>query len=104
MIWLGHVCPKRGTTYGFVPHLDRNIRHVLELMQPSGLTIRNNRGMAKQKTIPKFAFIINHVCPFRGKETGTYKREGLQRKPTERIEWKYQPVPYVLASIVLVRS
>lgn len=82
---VGTRVPERGTTYGFVPHLDRNIRHLLEIMQLSGLTIRNDRETAKQKTIPNCAFIINYVRPFRGKEMGTYKRGDLQRKPIEKV-------------------
>ena len=63
--------PPGGTDCAFVQFWDNNIRKIVELLTPSGTSIRNsNRYTETGNLRPKFGFLLDTACPFRGEEKG----------------------------------
>ncbi|KAG9294512.1 hypothetical protein G9A89_008622 [Geosiphon pyriformis] len=89
--------PLDGTKYSFVTFWDTNIRRFLETFFSSGHSVRNtNQRMISNNMRPDFGFILNRVSPFRGEEKAPHSREEAWTELVDKIQWTYDPAPYVL--------
>ncbi|KAI9566666.1 hypothetical protein HD554DRAFT_2174326 [Boletus coccyginus] len=78
--------PYDGTQPAFISFWDNNIRDIMELLLPTGRSIRNSKEhTATMRCRPDYAFLMNNLCPFRGEE-----------KLADKVAWAYDPAPYVL--------
>ncbi|CAG8665089.1 2607_t:CDS:2, partial [Ambispora leptoticha] len=81
----------------FVTFWDINIRRFLETFFPIGRSVRNtNQHMSTNNMHSNFGFILNQVCLFRGEEKTPNSREEVWAELVEKIQWIYDPAPYVL--------
>jgi hypothetical protein len=86
-----------GTDYSFVSFWDDNIRKVIEILIPSGKTIRTNKHhMEMQNLCPDFGFLLGNACPFRGEEKGPDDAADPRAELVDKLCWVYSPVPYML--------
>ncbi|CAA7260723.1 unnamed protein product [Cyclocybe aegerita] len=89
--------PSSGTEDSFHSFWDRNIRHIIELLIPSGKSIRNsNQHTATRKLRPDYGFILQSICPFRGEEKGPENLEDPKAELADKLNWVYNPAPYML--------
>jgi len=88
--------PENGTEASFHSFWDDNIRKILELLVSSGTSIRDsNRYTDPGKNRPDYGFLMNNVCPFRGKEEHPESRDDPKAELSDRLTWTYSPTPYV---------
>ena len=94
-----------GTEYSFVSFWDDNIRKVIEILIPSGKTIRTNKhhdddddddDMEMQNFCPDFGFLLGNACPFRGEEKGPENAADPRAELVDKLCWVYSPAPYML--------
>ena len=89
--------PVGGTSNSFISFWDDNIRKPLELLIPTGKSIRNsNQHTETRKLRPDFAFLVKGVCSFRGEEKGPENFEDPKAELANKLNWVYEPAPYML--------
>jgi hypothetical protein len=87
--------PEDGTEPSFISFWDYNIRRILELLVPTGKSIRDSScHTSTQKSRPDYGFLKNNVCPFRGEEKPPESRDDPKAELSE-FTWTYSPAPYV---------
>ena len=88
--------PQTGTEASFHSFWDDNIRRILELLVPSGTSIRDsNCHTGTKKNTPDYGFLKDNVCPFRGEETHRESRDDPKAELSDKLTWVYSPAPYV---------
>ena len=88
--------PENGTEASFHSFWDDNIRKILELLVPSGTSIRDsNRHIDTKKNRPDYGFLKGNVCPFRGEEKPPESRDDPKAELSDKLTWTYSPAPYV---------
>jgi hypothetical protein len=61
--------PNDRTEASFISFWDDNIRNILELLVPSGESVRDSDNHASTRKLkPDYAFLHSNLCPFRGEE------------------------------------
>jgi len=99
--------PKTGAETAFYSFWDSNIHRILELLVPEGQGIRiNNRHTETRNLRPDFGFLFlsRTIYPFRGEEKGSQNAEDPRAELTTKLDWAYDPGPYMLgASLHSVR-
>lgn len=92
--------PISGTQRFFISFWDKNVRDVLELLLPSGRSMRDSsRHTATGNLRPDYAFILNKLCPFRGEEKAPDSPDDPKKELVEKLAWAYSPAPYVLGEL-----
>jgi len=92
--------PEDGTEAPFHSFWDDNIRKILELLVPSGKSIRDsNRHTGTRKLRPDYGFLKDNVCPFRGEEKSPLNREDPKTGLSDKLTWIYSPAPYVFGEL-----
>jgi hypothetical protein len=88
--------PEDGTEASFISFWDDNIRKILELLVPSGKSIRGSSCHTNtQKSRPDYGFLKNNVCSFRGEEKPPESRDDPKAELSYKLTWTYSPAPYV---------
>ncbi|KAF8340989.1 hypothetical protein F5887DRAFT_1062542 [Amanita rubescens] len=88
--------PESGTEPSFHSFWDENIRRILELLVPSGTSIRgSNRRTNIKKIRPDYGFLKDNVCLFRGEEEHPESRDDPKAELSDKLTWVYSPAPYV---------
>ncbi|KAF8336806.1 hypothetical protein F5887DRAFT_1161224 [Amanita rubescens] len=82
--------PETGTEASFHSFWDDNIRKILELLVPSGTSIR-----VLKKNRPDYGFLKDNVCPFRGEEKNGESRDDPKAELSDKLTLIYSPAPYV---------
>ncbi|GBC04666.1 hypothetical protein RclHR1_00580031 [Rhizophagus clarus] len=86
-----------GTEYSFIGFWDNNIRNPLEHLIPDCLSIRNsNKRTNARDDRPGYALILKNICLFRGEESSFTNIENTKSGLRNKLEWTYDPAPYVL--------
>lgn len=94
---VAHPSPKGGTENAFISHWDDNIRKVLELLIPSGKSIRNSNHCTETRNLcPDFGFLLGTICSFRGVEKGPENPDDPKAELVDKLNWVYDPAPYML--------
>ncbi|PPQ84849.1 hypothetical protein CVT25_004985 [Psilocybe cyanescens] len=89
--------PITGTEESFHSFWDDNIRKPIELLIPTGKTIRNSSEHTETRQLrPSFGFLIHKICPFRGEEKGPEKPEDPKAELAGKLNWVYDPAHYML--------
>jgi len=89
--------PENGTEASFHSFWDDNIRKILELLVPSGTSIRDfNCHTDTKKNTPDYGFLKDNVCLFRGEEKHPGSHEDPKAELSDKLTWIYSPAPYVL--------
>lgn len=89
--------PVGGTERSFISFWDDNIRKPIELLIPTGKTIRNSNQHTETRNLrPDFGFLLKNVCPFRGEENGPENYEDPKAELANKFNWVYEPAPYML--------
>ena len=89
--------PSGGTEDSFISFWDDNIRKIVELLVPSGRSIRNsNRYTETKKLRPDLGFLLDTACPFRGEEKGPEDTTDPKAELVDKLVWVYNPAPYML--------
>lgn len=89
--------PPDGTESSFHYFWDANIRNVLELLIPTGRSIRDsNENTETGRLRPDFGFLVNGLCTFRGEEKAPGNTENPKQELGNKLNWVYDPAPYVL--------
>ena len=92
--------PSDGTEDSFHSFWDGNIRHILELLLPTGKSFRNSgKHTATRKLRPDYAFVMNNFCPFRGEENAPGNSDDPKLELSEKLVWAYKRAPYVLGKL-----
>ncbi|KAI6147664.1 hypothetical protein BKA82DRAFT_825312 [Pisolithus tinctorius] len=86
--------PESHTQYDFISFLDKNICHILELLEPSGRMIRNSYEEPMQMIFPTFNFMVNGLCLFQGEEKGPDTMKDPWEELINKLTWTYRPAPY----------
>lgn len=95
--------PISGTEDLFHSFWDKNVREVLELLIPSGKSIRNsNRHTSTKALRPDYAFLLNKLCPFRGEEKPPDSTDDPKKELSTKLIWAYAPAPFVLGKLVAI--
>lgn len=87
--------PESLTQYDFISFLDKNIHHILELLEPSGRTIHNSYEEPMQMIFPTFNFMVNGLCLFQGEEKGPDNMKDPWEELINKLTWMYCPAPYI---------
>ncbi|KAI9455635.1 hypothetical protein HD554DRAFT_267293 [Boletus coccyginus] len=89
--------PYDGTQPAFISFWDNNIRDIMELLLPTGRSIRNSKEhTATMRCRPDYAFLMNNLCPFRGEEKSPQSTADAKQELADKVAWAYDPAPYVL--------
>ena len=97
--------PYGGTERAFIHFWDDNIRGVVELLLPTGRSMRNSsEHTATMRCRPDYAFLVNNFCPFRGEERSPESTADPKQELADKLAWAYDPAPYVLGEVVEVTS
>ncbi|GJJ06718.1 hypothetical protein Clacol_000914 [Clathrus columnatus] len=89
--------PSEGTEDRYHSFWDRNINDIIEVILPNGKPQRNsNRNTATKALRPDYAFLLRGFCPFRGEEKAPNSTGDPKAELAEKLEWVYDPAPYVL--------
>ncbi|KAI9455621.1 hypothetical protein HD554DRAFT_2178403 [Boletus coccyginus] len=89
--------PYDGTQRAFISFWDNNIRDIVELLLPTGWSIRNSKEhTATMRCRPDYAFLMNNLCPFRGEEKSPQSTADAKQELADKVAWAYDPAPYVL--------
>ena len=89
--------PPGGTEYAFVQFWDNNIRSIVELLNPSGTSIRNSNRYTETGSLrPNFGFLLDTACPFGGEEKGSENKADPRAELVNKLQWVYSPAPYML--------
>ena len=91
---VAHPGPKSGTDKAFISLGDKNIRNILELLIPSGTSIRSDKEAPNMR--PDFGFLLGTICPFRGEERGSEDAGDPKAELVQKVNWVCDPVPYML--------
>ena len=85
--------PSGGTEESFHSFWDGNIRNMIELLLPSGTSIRD----CETKNLrPDFGFLLDTACPFRGEEEGTENPTHPKAELVNKLVCVYSHAPYML--------
>jgi len=88
--------PKGGSKKSFIYFWDSNIRRPLELLIPTGKSIRySNEHTLTEKLRPDYGFLLKNICSFRGEEKGPEDRGNPKAEMAEKLNWVYDDAPYV---------
>ena len=88
--------PDDGTEGSFISFWDDNVRKILELLVPSGKSIRDsNHHTYTKKLRPDYGFLLDNVCAFRGEEKSPTNRDDPKAELSDKLTWVYSPAPYV---------
>jgi len=89
--------PPDGTESSFISFWDANIRWILEYLIPDGQSIRDsNQDTGIGNLRPDFGFLLENLCVFRGEEKPPGSRADPKQELSDKLEWAYDPAPYVL--------
>ncbi|KAI6138734.1 hypothetical protein BKA82DRAFT_35808 [Pisolithus tinctorius] len=89
--------PEGHTQYDFISFLDKNIHHILELLEPSGQMIHNSYEEPMQMIFSTFNFTVNGLCLFQGEEKGPNNMMDPWEELINKLTWTYCPAPYIFA-------
>jgi hypothetical protein len=85
--------PAGGTEDSFHSFWDDNIRKPIQLLIPTGKTIRNsNKHTDTRNLCLDFGFLLKKICPFRGEEKGPESSENHKAELADKLLWAYEPV------------
>lgn len=88
--------PDDGTEASFHSFWDDNIRKILELLVPSGKSIRDSSHHTNtEKLRPDYGFLLDNICPFRGEEKSSTNHVDPKPELSDKLTWVYSPAPYV---------
>ena len=88
--------PDDGTEVSFISFWDNNIRKILELLVPSGKSIRDfSHHTSAQKNGLDYGFLKDNVCPFQGEEKPPNSSDDPKAELSDKLTWIYSPAPYV---------
>ncbi len=85
--------PENGTNASFHSFWDDNIRKILELLVPSGRSIRGSND--PKINGPDYGFLKDNVCPFWGEEKDLESHDDPKAELSDKLTWIYSPAPYV---------
>ncbi|KAI6145599.1 hypothetical protein BKA82DRAFT_995780 [Pisolithus tinctorius] len=85
--------PNCGPEFSFIPFWDNNICNVIALLVPGGRAIRHSP--TDISNFPKFGFLVNHVCLFRGEERAPHGKDDPRVELIKKFQWTYGSVPYM---------
>jgi hypothetical protein len=89
--------PPDGTESLFISFWDANIRWILEYLIPEGKSIRDsNEDTGTGNLRPDYGFLLENLCVFRGEEKPPGSRADPKQELSDKLEWAYDPAPYVL--------
>ena len=91
-------CPT-GTEDSFHAFWDENISQVIDILLPTGLSIRNsNQHTETRQFHPDSSFLYKNICVFRGEEKGPENDEDPKAELSDKLtRWGvYKPAPYLL--------
>jgi hypothetical protein len=90
-------CPASGTEDLFHSTWDENISKILSLILSYSKPIRNsNRNTSTALKRPDYGLLIKNSCIFRGEEKGSETSGNPAKELTDKLEWTYDPLPYIL--------
>jgi hypothetical protein len=90
------VPPEDGTEASFHSFWDDNIRKILELLVPSGKSVRDSSCHTNARKLrPDYGFLKDNVCPFRGEEKSPESHDNPKAELSDKLTWTYSPAPYV---------
>ena len=88
--------PEDGNEASLHSFWDDNIRKVLHVLIPNGRSMRNCINDATVRDLrPDYAFLVGTLCIFRGEEAGVGSHIDTKAILARRVEWTYDPAPYV---------
>ena len=89
--------PVGGTEDSFHSFWDDNIRKPIELLIPTGKSIRNSNQHTETRNLhPDYGFLLKNVCSFRGEEKGPEDSDDPKAELANKLNWVYEPAPYML--------
>ena len=75
---------------------DMNIRSIIEILERSGHSNRNaSEHTATRNLRPDYSRTIDDKCVLRGEENGPQSLEDPKEELGSKLEWVYDPAPYV---------
>jgi len=93
--------PPTGTEESFRYFWDNNIRLPLELLLPTGRSIRNSNHHTETALLrPDYGFLINQICSFRGEEKGPENSKDPKEELADKFNWVYDNAPYVFGECI----
>ena len=82
--------PESGSESSFIALWDDNVRRVLDVLVPTGVSIRG-----PHKLRPDFGFVLRNLCLFWGEEKAATDTDDSKAELCDRLAWIYNPAPYV---------
>ncbi|TEB29721.1 hypothetical protein FA13DRAFT_1793022 [Coprinellus micaceus] len=88
--------PTSGTEEAFHGDWDANIRSIIEVCVPGGISQRNSH-IATREVRPDYTYCIGEACPFRGEEESPETfTEDPRRELANNLVWMFGVTPYIL--------
>ena len=88
------------TENAFISFWDVNLRNIVEMVVPGGVSIRdNNRKTSTASLRPDFGFLYLNSCSFRGAEKAPTNKDDPRAELSDNMIWTYDPAPYVLGPL-----
>jgi hypothetical protein len=90
-------CPENGTEGVFHSTWDDNISKILTFILSYAERIRNsNRNTSMALKRPDYGLLVKGHCVFRGEEKGSDSSGDPAQELVNKLEWSYDPLPYIL--------
>jgi hypothetical protein len=84
---------------------DGHIRRILQVLLPTGISIRDScRNTSTGKLRPDYGFLLHNVCLFRGEEKAPYNPEDPKAELSDKLTWTYSPAPYIFGEPIILYS
>jgi len=84
---------------------DSNVRYILELLIPSGRSIRHSSNDTATGSLrPNYGFLLRNLCTFRGEEEPPDSNEDPKAELSYKLAWAYDPAPYVFGQLASTKS
>lgn len=88
--------PDSGSEASFITLWDDHIRKLLQLLLPTGLSIRDSSfHTSTRKLRPDYGFLLGNVCLFRGEEKSPTSMDDPKAELRDKLTWIYDPAPYI---------
>jgi hypothetical protein len=88
--------PESGTENSFIALWDDNVRRILDVLMPTGTSIRDSCfSTSTHKSRPDFGFVFHNLCLFRGEEKAATTAGDPKAELCDKLAWIYSPAPYV---------
>ena len=94
-----------GTENSYIFGWDLNIRRIIETLERSGRSSRNSsQHTATRNLRPDYFRTIDEKCVLRGAEKGPENLEDPKEELGSKLEWAYDPAPYVFGRCLAFHS